>query len=100
MKYNPVEFVLVRKTQYACVVGYPFQAYINLTLGWLTGTGQVKTDNVCIIIMLQELLVDAQQVVVGTKYIGKGTERRLLFFKKHAEKSCQFFSLPRISALF
>ena len=82
MKNYPVELCVIILIQFFGIFPDPVKADINFSLNRRPIGSQVKADDICIVIVFQELLVDAQQVLIGTKNISKRTEGRLFLFKK------------------
>lgn len=58
----------------ACFLGdriflYPVNANIDFPLNWLAFGAKFKSDDICIVIVLQEILVDLEQTFICTKDI-------------------------------
>jgi len=57
-----------RLTQRGCVFFNPIDADVQFCFkGRLAGGRKIKGDDVCIIIMLQEVAVDVEQMIIVTK---------------------------------
>ncbi len=68
------------------VIPNPVNAYIHFPLNRHLLGGQLKCDNICVIIMLQILPVDLQQLLVCAENIIETLQAFLLFVKKSLQK--------------
>ncbi len=57
MKNYPMELQLKRNVQFFCIIPYPINTYINLSL-YSNISGKIKTDNISKVIMAKKLAVN------------------------------------------
>jgi len=81
MKDYPVEFGNIRFAQVFGIFFNPVQANVYFPFYWRIGASKVKADDICVIVVLKELLINTQQIGIGTKNIAKGLKRRFFFLK-------------------
>ncbi len=87
MKDNPVQFIAEGRVELLGIVPHPVNTDVDLTNNWCWVAGQVKGDNIGKIVVLQVLLIDFQQVLIGTKDEAQGFQLYLLYFKEGPQEA-------------
>ena len=68
MEYNTMKLSVKRLTQGCCIFFYPINTDVQLCFKRrLAGGRKIKSDDICIIIVLQEIAVDPEQMIIVTK---------------------------------
>ena len=63
MKYHPVQLISHSGIDLPGIVLYPVNTDINLPFYRATFIGQIKGDNVCIIVVVEILSIDLEQII-------------------------------------
>ncbi len=69
MENHPMKLLFKGYPQLAGIIPYPVHADINFTLDGFIWPRVSECDDIGIIIMLQKVLVDLEQFLVGAKHI-------------------------------
>jgi hypothetical protein len=82
MKDHPVKLLEERCVIEPGIFSNPFNADIDVRLNRYVGLGVLECDDVCIGIMVEEVLIDLMQVLIGAEDIIDGFHLKALLFKE------------------
>jgi len=68
MKNYPMEFQLKRNAHFFCIIPYPINTYVNLSL-YTNISGKIKTDDIGKVIVVEKPAVNFKQPFIRTKNI-------------------------------
>lgn len=95
MENNAVQLVPKRNFRTDSVLLYPIHADIHLPFDGMAAISQVKSYNVCVIIVLQISLVDLEQKCIGTKNNVQRSYSPGVSLKHRIDRLLQFLSIPQ-----
>lgn len=72
MNHNPFQLQEKWMPKFSGILSYPINANVNLSLCGCRIAGQLESDDICVSVVIQIVLVDRQEIFIGAKDIAEG----------------------------